>query len=370
MSLAILGMGTAVPPTTIDQMDAADIATNLCCRTPEHRTWLPLMYQQTGIRTRHMLFSTAVVRDLKTGSRDSDSCFLPSGSDDDAGPTTGERMELYRQVAAALATQAMIAALRSADIGPDVITHLVTVSCTGFHAPGFDLELIRQLPLNPCVARTHIGFMGCHGALNGLRVARAFADADPSAHVAVCATELCSLHYHFGWDPQKMVANALFGDGAAAVIGAAHDVSRKNAWRVLANGSCVIPDSVDAMSWSVGDHGFEMSLSKRLPHLIREHLRPWLSQWLASHGVVVEQVASWAIHPGGPRILEAVEDGLHLKHTQTEVARAVFAEYGNMSSPTVLFILDRLMQQNAPTPCVALGFGPGMAAEAALLARG
>ncbi len=369
MSFAILGMGTANPRTTIDQVDAADIATNLCCRTAEHRTWLPTMYQQTGIRTRHMLFSSAVVRDLKTGSRDSGSCFLPTGADDDAGPTTGERMELYRQEAAALATQAMSNAFHSAGIEPDVITHLVTVSCTGFHAPGFDLELMRQLPLHPGVARTHIGFMGCHGALNGLRVARAFADADPSARVAVCATELCSLHYHFGWNPQKMIANALFGDGSAAVIGATHHVAPKNTWQVLANGSCVIPNSVDAMSWSLGDHGFEMSLSKQVPNLIREHLRPWLSQWLASQGIAVEQVASWAIHPGGPRILEAVEDGLGLKPTQTEVAREVFAAYGNMSSPTVLFILERLMQQNAPTPCVALGFGPGMAAEAALLGR-
>ena len=370
MSLAILGIGTAVPPTTIDQVDAADIAANLCCRTSEHRTWLPLMYQQTGIRTRHMQFDSAVVRDLKTGSRDSGSCFLPTGSDDDAGPTTVERMELYRQAAGALAQQAMNAALQSAGIEPDVITHLVTVSCTGFHAPGFDLELMRHLPLNPGVARTHIGFMGCHGALNGLRVARAFADADSSARVAVCATELCSLHYHFGWDPQKMIANALFGDGSAVVIGAAHDVAPQNAWQVMANGSCVLPDSVDAMSWSIGDHGFEMSLSKQVPRLICEHLRPWLSRWLAGQGIAIEQVASWAIHPGGPRILEAVEESLRLDPKQTEVAREVFADYGNMSSPTVLFILERLMRRNAPTPCVALGFGPGMAAEAALLGRG
>ena len=344
----MLGMGTAVPPTTIDQVDAADIAINLCCRTPEHRTWLPLMYQQTGIRTRHMQFNATVVRDLKTGSRDSGSCFLPTGIDEDAGPTTGERMELYRRAAAALAENAMEAALQSAGIEPDVITHLVTVSCTGFHAPGFDLELMRRLPLNAGVARTHIGFMGCHGALNGLRVARAFVDADPSTRVAVCATELCSLHYHFGWDPQKMVANALFGDGSAVVIGAPRDFAPNNAWRVLANGSWVLPDSVDAMSWSVGDHGFEMSLSKQVPHLIREHVRPWLSRWLAGQGIAVEAVASWAIHPGGPRILEAVEEGLHLNPKQTDVAREVFADYGNMSSPTVLFILQRLMQRNAP----------------------
>jgi predicted naringenin-chalcone synthase len=185
----------------------------------------------------------------------------------------------------------------------------------------------------------------------------------------MAATELCSLHYHFGWDPQKMVANALFGDGSAAVIGATNEVASKHHWRLLANGSCVIPDSTGAMTWSLGDHGFEMTLSKQVPNIIREHLRPWLSQWLGRRGIRVEQVASWAIHPGGPRILDAVEGGLCLRPTQTAVAREVFAEHGNMSSPTVLFILERLIRDNAATPCVALGFGPGMVAEAALLER-
>jgi alpha-pyrone synthase len=370
VSLAILGVGTAVPSTMIDQEEAAAIASSVCCRTPEHRTWLPLMYQQTGIRTRHLHFDSAVVNDIVNGSRHSGSCFLPNGNADDAGPTTGQRMEIYRPEAAALAERATWSALDSADIDASAITHLVTVSCTGFHAPGFDLELMQRLPLAPGVARTHVGFMGCHGALNGLRVARAFADSDPSARVLLCATEICSLHYHYGWDPQKMVANALFGDGAAAVVGASNRAGLEDSWRVLANGSCVIPNSADAMTWSVGNHGFEMSLSKQVPHLIQRHLRPWLAEWLRDHQTSIESVASWAIHPGGPRILEAVEESLCLDRSATAVAHEVFAKYGNMSSPTVLFILDRLMHRQAPPPCVALAFGPGMAAEAALLSRG
>src|SRR5204863_3753847 len=115
-------------------------------------------------------------------------------------------------------------------VKPAAITHLVTVSCTGFQAPGVDLALVRRLALSPGVARTHVGFMGCHGALNGLRVARAFADADPAARVLLSATELCSLHFHYGWDPQKMVANALFADGSAAVVGAADGPDA--AWRL------------------------------------------------------------------------------------------------------------------------------------------
>jgi predicted naringenin-chalcone synthase len=197
-------------------------------------------------------------------------------------------------------------------------------------------------------------------------VARAFAGADPHAPVLLCAFELCSLHYHYGWDPGKVVANAIFADGAAALVGAASTVGPANAWQVTATGSRLFPDTANAMTWTVGDHGFVMSLSKKVPGLIQAHLRPWLVDWLGQHDLTVEDVASWAVHPGGPRILAAVEESLGLSRRQTEAAHAVFADYGNMSSPTVLFIVDRLRACQAPRPCVALGFGPGLTAEVAL----
>ena len=139
------------------------------------------------------------------------------------------------------------------------------------------------------------------------------------------------------------------------------------AWRVVASGSCLIPDSTEAMTWTIGEHGFEMTLSKQVPGLIARHLRPWLESWLAEQGTALAEVQSWAIHPGGPRILSAVEESLNLSREAAAPSRAVFAEHGNMSSPTILFILDRLRRQNAKRPCVALGFGPGLMAEAALL---
>ncbi len=195
---------------------------------------------------------------------------------------------------------------------------------------------------------------------------RAFADSEPDARILVCAVELCGLHYHYGWDPQKMVANALFADGAAAVVGGADTLAMGGTWRVSATGSSLLPDSRLAMSWTIGDHGFEMSLSKRVPGLIREHLRPWLESWLAGRGLRVETVGSWAIHPGGPRILDAIAESLELGEDKLASAREVFATYGNMSSPTVLFIVEHLRGRRAPLPCVALGFGPGLVAEAVL----
>ncbi len=364
MTLAIRGLGTAVPACSMTQEEALGLARVCCCRTNEQLTWVPLMYAQTGIDSRQLVLPRAAVDDVLHGTHDSGSVFVPTGEGDDHGPTTGQRMAIYTEEAAPLAVRAAAAALAESGLPGDAITHLVTVSCTGFSAPGVDLALIRGLGLPATVQRTQLGFMGCHGALNGLRVADAFAGADPGAVVLVCAVELCSLHYHYGWDPQRIVANAIFGDGAAAVVGSA--IPGLDVWRVRASGSCIVPDSAEAMGWTISDHGFEMTLSKQVPRIIAQNVRPWMSSWLEGHGLRLEDVRSWAIHPGGPRILEAAEEGLGLPREATVDSRAVFAEHGNMSSPTVLFVIDRLRRRNAPRPCVALGFGPGLAAEATL----
>jgi len=370
MSFAILGLGTAVPPTVVDQTDALHIARSCCCRTAEHASWLPTMYGNTDIHQRHLVLAADVVRDVIDGTCATKSPFLPTGRLDDHGPTTAERMRHYVAEAKPLALAAARQALERAGLTPATITHLVTVSCTGFHAPGVDIELIDGLRLPPGTLRTHVGFMGCHGALNGLRVAQAFAGADARARVLLCAIELCSMHYYYGWDPQKMIANAIFADGAAAVVGAAsgsvEEGTSAGTWRLAHSASCVFPGSADAMTWTVGDYGFEMTLSKKVPGLIAAHLRPWLINWLGQPGIALGHVASWAIHPGGPRILDAVEDALDLPAEATSMSRAVFAQYGNMSSSTVLFILERLREQQEPRPCVALGFGPGLTVEAAL----
>jgi predicted naringenin-chalcone synthase len=366
MSFVIHGLGTAVPPTRVRQEESERLAWALGQPSKEQATWLPSMYAHTGIQTRNVFFPQAVLQDALNGTTNTGSIFLPRGTPDDHGPTTAQRMEHYATMAGPLAAQAARAALEQAHLSRSRLTHLVTISCTGFHAPGFDVELIHRLELAPTIERTHIGYMGCHGALNGLRIARALTTAYPGASVLVCAVELCSLHYHYGWDPQKMIANALFADGAAAVVGTTDAAT--DAWRVTASGSCVFPDSADAMTWTIGDHGFAMTLSRQVPELIRHHLRPWLTRWLEQYGLDVPAMRSWAIHPGGPKILDAVEEALVLSPSATACSREVLAEHGNMSSPTVLFILDRLRRSRALRPCLALGFGPGLTAEAALFA--
>jgi predicted naringenin-chalcone synthase len=367
MSFALLGIGTAVPATTISQEDAAGIARALCCRTPEQATWLPAMYAHSGVATRHLTFGTDVVRDVLDGTRHSGSDFLPTGEPDDRGPTTGQRLRHYMADAPPLALTAARRALDESGVAANTISHLVTVSCTGFAAPGVDYALIRGLGLPATVQRCNVGFMGCHGAINGLRVARAFSAADPGARVLLCAVELCSLHYFYGWDPQKVIANALFADGAAAVVGTSAANAPAERWTVADTGSCLLPESADAMTWTVGDHGFEMTLSREVPALIGKHLRPWLESWLANHRLAVRDIGTWAIHPGGPRIVDAAATALQLPAAAIAEGPAVLSACGNMSSPTILFILQRLRTRRAPRPCVALAFGPGLVAEAALL---
>jgi predicted naringenin-chalcone synthase len=245
----------------------------------------------------------------------------------------------------------------------------VTASCTGFTAPGVDLGLIELLGLAPTTQRVHVGYMGCHGAINAFRAAHGLAHADARNRVLVCAVELCTIHYSFQWSNERMLGNALFADGAGAVVLGVSDDSRDGPcrnWRLAATGSYLFPATADAMTWSIGNHGFVMTISTELPRLIQENLGNWLSTWLDLNGLGVCDVNSWAIHPGGPRIVEAVESAMGLRRDQTEVSREVLAAHGNMSSATVLFILQSLLERGAKPPCVMLGFGPGLVAEAAL----
>jgi len=366
MSLLLGGIGTAVPEHAITQADAAEIGASFASLDPKRMGTIRALYKRTGVDKRH-----SVLLERSDGApMDRQSFYAPALGVDDLGPPTEARMRRYETDAPALAEAAAREALTNAELDLEELTHVVTVSCTGFFAPGLDAVLIDRLGLPRDVERTHIGFMGCHGALNGLRVAASFAGANPDARVLVASVELCTLHFAYGRDPRLVVANALFSDGAAAVVGVpagTADTDDADGWCVLASGTLLMPDSADAMSWRIGDHGFRLTLSAEVPDLIARHLPGWLEGWLGKQGLAVDDVASWAVHPGGPRVLTAVGDAIGLTNGAMDVSREVLAEYGNMSSATVLFVLDKLRRQNAPRPCVALAFGPGLVVEAALL---
>jgi predicted naringenin-chalcone synthase len=362
MITGILGLGTALPTRRVAQEQAAVTARAACCDDMKQERFLDGVYRRSGIATR----GSVLLADGDGGGV-TQTFYPPRLSPEDPGPGTAERMQRYVMEAPPLALAAAEEALSEAGIPANSITHLITISCTGFGAPGIDVALIRGLGLRPTVRRAHIGFMGCHAAINGLELARALC-ADPAARVLLCAVELCSLHLQYGFDPGQVVANALFADGAAAAVLAGRPEDAPGL-SLRATGSCLFPESEDAMSWHIGDHGFVMTLSQRVPDLIVAQLRPWLGEWLSTQGESVASIGSWAVHPGGPRILTSVQEALSLDPAACEASRAVLEACGNMSSPTILFILQRLIREGAAQPLLALGFGPGLMAEAALISR-
>lgn len=369
MSLRIAGLGLAVPRHSMAQADAADALMSLLADGGGRARTARALYARAGIRKRHSVLLH--VPDGETSPRQT--FYAPARDASDQGPPTALRMRAFEEHAPLLAEAAGAAALRDAGLAAREITHLVTVSCTGFFAPGLDAALVERLGLPRVVQRTHVGFMGCHGALNGLRVAASQAGADPGARALLCCVELCSLHLGYGWDADTMVANALFADGAAALVGVPAGEAADGGegggggWRVAATGTFLLPGSEDAMTWRIGDHGFRMTLSARVPDLIRAHVTEWVRAWLRGHGLGPEDVRTWAVHPGGPRVLSAFGQGMGLGQGAFAASREVLAEHGNMSSATLLFILHRLRGAAAQAPAVALAFGPGLVAEAALL---
>ena len=363
MSFILRGLGTALPETSFDREEGLKVARAISAACNPQLGWLDNVYAHCGVSKRHQALGRGLIDDLVNGTTVSGSQFLPN-PETPRGPSTAARMALYAEYAPPLAVKAAAIAISESGVSPDEFTHLVTVSCTGFVAPGIDYAMIRDLGLRPTIERTHVGFMGCHGMINGLRVADAYA-AKPGAKVLIAAVELSSINYYYGPETDKVVANALFADGAAAAVGHAGP-AEPGAWHVAATGSCVIPDSDSAMGWHIRDNGFEMILTRRIPGLIARNLCPWLESWLAQHDLTINAVGSWAIHPGGPRILTAAEEGLGLTPEDLAPSRAVLNDCGNMSSPTVMFIIDRLRQSGAKLPCVMIGFGPGLVAEAVL----
>ncbi len=335
-----------------------EMSADLICRDRREERLMRAILKRSQVKNRHTCLP------YETAYR-----WIDKVCDRGASPgiTTKERMAIYADHAGPLSVASATQALSVSQVDADEITHLVTVTCTGFEAPGVDIHLIESLGLPRNTQRIQVGYMGCHGAINAMRVADAIGRSDPSSKTLVCATELCSLHYRTQWDDERMLGNALFADGSAAFVSGQAKPEQLPVASIKSTASYLAPDSRELMSWTISNHGFEMTLSNLVPDAIQQTLRPWLNGWLDSQGLTLNGIGSWAVHPGGPRILRAVEESLQLQPDALDVSRGVLREYGNMSSPTVLFVLDRLTTQAAAKPCVALSFGPGLMIEAALL---
>ena len=390
MSSYILATGTSVPPHTMTQCAALEVFQDLTCPDDRRRRLAKVMFDRAKIENRFTVVPIEAfyqwLADQKTPAQqiklggpltsapDPLPEITPGAS---RGLSTEQRMRLYDLFAADLAIESARQAIEFSNRPPSEITHLVTVSCTGFAAPGVDVRLIKSLGLPPSTQRTHTGFMGCHGAVNGIRTAMNITNANPEANVLMCCVELCSLHGQFQWDEgdnNKIIGNALFGDGSASLVVSGNGHNENGNWEIVDTGSVLIEDSEAELCWSIGDHGFEMILNSDIGDHIESALADWLSQWLGTRGLDFSQIDCWAVHPGGPKIIKSVQQSLDLSDQQLSTSLDVLRRYGNMSSPTVLFILEEFKKAMAataasaqPKHAIIIAFGPGLVAEVGLL---
>jgi len=287
--------------------------------------------------------------------------------EDATGWSTPQRMARYLAEALPLGKDAAGAALDAAGVAPTDLGLFTVCSCTGYVTPGLDILLARDLGMSPHTQRLFVGHMGCYAALPGLGTAADFVTARDRPALLLC-TELTSLHVQPpSADPQQIITHALFSDAAAAAV-LLPATSPGYAVREVA--ALTDTATVDYMTWDVTDLGFRMGLSARVPEALSAHVEPLVTGLLARHGLTLSEVDGWAVHPGGPRILDVVQGQLGLSAAAMAASRETLAGHGNCSSPTVLMIVDLLGRRvDAPSLVVALAFGPGLTLYAALLAR-
>ncbi len=363
----IESIGTANPPHAVDQADAAAFIRQTSGISESLKKRIPQILEKSGINCRY-----SCLADYKRHFEEFE--FYPQNPTLFPAPTTGLRNKVYQQEAVPLAKQAAENCLSQADASPSEITHLIVVTCTGFFAPGIDILLVKELGLPLSTERTVLGFMGCYAAFNGLKTAAAICRSNPNARVLVVCVELCTIHFQVPNTLESVIVNALFADGAAACLlrqMPKDEAAGKLIYRTSATSldSC----SLDAMSWEIGDTGFLMGLSPKVPEIVAKNLPGFIEMICMKSGVSPLEIGFWAVHPGGRQVLDRTLSALELSTCALADSYAILRDYGNMSSPTILFIIKRLMARRVAEDYglgIGLAFGPGLTIEGCVLEFG
>ena len=285
-------------------------------------------------------------------------------------PATAERMHVYKQLAFGIAEKASRLAIQKSNSTTAEITHLITFSCTGLFAPGLGFELADGLLLSPFLKKFTVNFMGCHAAFHALRLAHMIIEGSPQAKVLLVGLEICSLHLTDNKSDDNILANYLFSDGCAAcVLGSTHAGA---GLETLDFQSTSFPGSKGLMAWDIGNLGFEMKLNRKLPSLLRKSLNGALKNTFLHFRRDLSEISEFAIHPGGKNILNAFEEALIIPSGKLHSSRETLAQFGNMSSVTILFVLESLLKkqtkrQKEPKIIYAAALGPGISLESAII---
>jgi predicted naringenin-chalcone synthase len=357
----IIAIGTANPIHCHQQNDIMRFMLDANNPDEKNKKLLPILYHRSGINTRYSVFSDF---SLARGQWDffGDNCTMPS---------LEKRMAFYNQEAVKLSVAAIdncLQNIKENEVNIQEVTHLITVTCTGLSAPGLDIQLVQALNLSPNIIRTSVNFMGCYAALHAIKIADAFCKADASAKVLVVCAELCTLHFQKSNDIDAILSSTLFADGSAACL-ISGDNNDKGLEIKQFYSQIALSGQAD-MAWQLSSTGFLMTLSSHVPKLIKQEIRNLLKNSLQKLGLRIENITDWAIHPGGKNILEAVETSLELSVNALSDSYDVLKNYGNMSSPTILFVLKKMMVDSSKKGNIfAIAFGPGITMESVILER-
>lgn len=363
LSVYLHHIETLVPEISGTQDQAAAIL-SAWAGDPSLARMIRYVFRNTGIERRHSVLPDFID---ETRAR----IFRRDESGQFQEPGTQERNRVFIENAGPMATTLARRVLASRpDFDKGDITHVITVSCTGFVNPGPDYRIVTDLGLSPLVERYNLGFMGCYASLPALRLARQICAARPDAVVLVVSIELCTLHLQMRADRDSILANALFSDGAAAALVSARAPRPGRAALALDQfHSALATEGQGDMAWEIGDRGFNLVLSSYVPDVIAAHVDRIVADLLAAGDAAVDDIDLWAVHPGGKAILDKVERSLGLDPAQLEAARGTLRDYGNMSSATILFVLQKILAEadGEGKKIAAMAFGPGLTIESALM---
>ena len=351
----IVSIATAVPRFCHQQSDILIFMQEAYQLNETDKRKLAFLYHKSDIKTRYSI--------LPDYSNVEERTFIPDNVHE-AFPDLDRRMDMYQQHALPLAVDAITKCVDS-KISVAEITHLITVSCTGMSAPGLDLELVEALGLAPDIYRTSVNFMGCYAAIHAMKMAYMICKAAPDANVMIVCVELCTLHFQQAYNLDNAASSLLFADGAAAIL-ISNKLVSKNSLRLKGFYSHVDFKGKNDMSWKLSSKGFLMTLSSYVPQLIEADIETLVFDALKQHDISREDISHWCLHPGGKKILEAIQKQLHLNDVHIQYSKAVLSQYGNMSSATILFVLKEMMEalkSEDKANIFGVAFGPGLTME-------
>jgi predicted naringenin-chalcone synthase len=361
----ILSIGTATPAYRHEQSDILEFMQMIYAFGDVDKRKLRFLYNNSGIKTRY-----SVVPDY--GLSLPDWQFFPKGENLEPFPSIELRMKWFNQHAPALSVSAINNCFDGL-FDARQLTHLITVSCTGMSAPGLDLQVMEMMDLPKTIYRTSVNFMGCYAAIHALKMANDICTANPLSKVAIVCTELCTLHFQKDSGIDSVASSLLFGDGSAAVLVTGDEHPGKGL-QLKHFYSEVLPRGKKDMTWEISSSGFLMTLSGYIPELIEQDFHPLVERALNGTGLSTSTIRNWCIHPGGKRILEAVARSLELEKEALTASYTTMSDFGNMSSPTILFVLKQIMNDlrtgdtadpgdAATIPVFGAAFGPGLTME-------